>query len=400
MTKILAAFTDYGHTPERKVKNTYGGIGYYRIIKPMEQLAKFHDVRVVGQEITAYGSNIEEQWDNIFKEFDVFWTGYFADPHAAGAIFYYAQKHGKKVIIDIDDNYLDIPESNQLYDRFKHTKHERAYLSATLSLADAISVSTIPLKNRLDAHFKERHGLNKTFIHVPNMNDVADWAETPIQLPKDRFTIGYSGSNSHKDDFDMVIEPILEIMRKYDHVWFEVLGLLSMKDLVKHIGTHLKTGDDDLLLRMALVGATPTFREYPKWLSERPWHVGIAPLVDTQFTRAKSHIKWMEYSMFEIPTIASNVYPYSMPVRGVETITDGKTGALCNKNDWYETLEDAVLHHDRYKKMAQQAKQHITQNWQYNNSTLGEDIAKSLNAIVYNSGNDVHTNTSGGATTG
>jgi len=353
--KILWAYSDWNHTSERKKENTYGGIGYYRTIKPAEQLGKVHDITVVGQELTAYGTSLEDQWDNIFKEFDVFWTSYFSDPRIAGAIFYHAQKHGKKVILDIDDNYLDVPESNKLYDRFKSTKSERAFLSASLSLADAISVSTIPLRDRLDKHMKERHGIEKKFIHLPNMNDINDWKFTPEPLHKNRFVIGYSGSNSHADDFSMVVPAIGDIMRKHKHVWFEVLGLLTMKDLTK----YLSGWTDDMLMRTALVGATPTFKRYPPWLAERPWNVGIAPLVDTPFTRAKSHIKWMEYSMMNMPVIASRVYPYA------NTIEDGKTGVLCRNNEWSDVLDDVVTHYDRYKPMAQNAYDHIKKQWQY-----------------------------------
>lgn len=374
--KILMAFTDWNHTPERKQKNTYGAIGYYRIIKPSEQL-KNHDVTVVGQQLSAYGTSLENQWDNIFKEFDVFWTGYFSDARVAAAIFYHAQKHGKKVILDIDDNYLDVPESNQLYDRFKATKHDRAFLSASLSLADAISVSTLPLKERLDKHFKDRHGLEKTFIHVPNMNDLNDWQVTPVPLHKDRFVIGYSGSNSHKDDFAMVVPAVREIMKKHKHVWFEVLGLLAMEDLKN----YLRGFDDDMLMRTALVGATPTFREYPQWLSERPWNVGIAPLVDTEFTRSKSHIKWMEYSMVGMPVVASRVYPYSMPTFGRETIIDGHSGILCDKNQWFEVLDDMVQHYDRYKPMATNAYAQIKEHWQYKDSGLPELLDSQLMSI-------------------
>lgn len=374
--KILMAFTDWNHTPERKKENTYGAIGYYRIIKPSEQLTN-HDVKVVGRELTTYGDSLESQWDNIFKEFDVFWTGYFSDPHIAGAMFYHAQKHGKKVILDIDDNYLDVPESNLLYDRFKATKHDRAYLSAALSLADAITVSTVPLKERLDKHFKQRHGLEKNFIHVPNMNDVNDWQVTPVPLHKDRFVIGYSGSNSHKDDFAMVVPAVRELMKKHKHVWFEVLGLLAMDDLV----TYLSGWDDDMLMRTALVGATPTFRKYPQWLSERPWNVGIAPLVDTPFTRSKSHIKWMEYSMMKMPVVASRVYPYSMPVFGRDTIRDGETGVLCEQNDWFEVLDDMVEHYDRYRPMGESAYNQVVKEWQYKDSGLGAHIDKALSEI-------------------
>lgn len=374
--KILAAFTDWNHTPERKRQNTYGAVGYYRIIKPTEQL-KNHDVTVVGQQLSAYGTSLEDQWDKIFTEFDVFWTGYFSDARIAAAMFYYAQKHKKKVILDIDDNYLDVPESNLLYDRFKATKHDRAFLSATLSLADAITVSTIPLRERIDKHMKERHNIEKTFIHIPNMNDIADWQVAPVPLHQDRFVIGYSGSNSHKDDFAMVVPAVREVMKKHKHVWFEVLGLLAMDDLKN----YLLGFDDDMLMRTALVGATPTFRQYPEWLAERPWNVGIAPLVDTAFTRSKSHIKWMEYSMVNMPVVASRVYPYLMPTFGRDTIIDGHSGVLCDKNQWYEVLDDMVQHYDRYKPLATNAYEQIEQHWQYKDSGLTEILDKALSSI-------------------
>ena len=374
MTKTLMTYTDWGHTPKRKKQNAYGAIGYYRIIKPSEMMT---DVKVVGKELSCYGDTLESQWDNIFKEYDVFWTGYFADDRIAGAMLYHAQKHGKKVVLDIDDNYLDVPESNMLYDRFKAGKKDRAFLSAILSFADAIAVSTVPLKERLDAHIKERHGIEKKFIMVPNMNDVNDWNVKPVPLTKDKFIIGYSGSNSHLDDFAMVIPAIRDIMKKYDHVHFEVLGLLAMKDLTKYLGGW----NDDMLMRTALVGATDTFRAYPEWLSQRPWNVGIAPLVDTAFTRSKSHIKWMEYAMMGMPTIASRVYPYFMPIDGKDTIRDGDTGMLCKKNEWRDALEYAVLHPDKMVDMGIRAKQQIVNEWQYKDSNLSSVIKKEVESL-------------------
>lgn len=372
--KILMAFADWSHTPERKKQNTYGGLGYYRIVKPSEQIRE-HQVTVVGQEITAYGSSLEDQWDNIFKGFDVFWTSYFSNAPIAAAIFYHAQKHGKKVILDIDDNYLDIPESNLLYDKFQEKKHDRAFLSASLSLADAISVSTVPLQQRLDQHFKERHGLDKKFIHIPNMNDLNDWQVTPAPLHQDRFVIGYSGSNSHRDDFAMVIPAIRDVMKKHKHVWFEVMGLLAMEDLKN----YLYGFTDDMLMRVALVGATPTFKEYPSWLAERPWNVGIAPLVDTPFTRSKSHIKWMEYTMVGMPVVASRVYPYQMPILGRDTILDGHSGILCDRDQWYEVLDDMVNHYDRYRQISKNAYEQIKTQWQYKD--MGNLVDKALSTI-------------------
>lgn len=373
--KILMAYADWQHTPERKKQNTYGGIGYYRTIKPSQQV-EGHEVTVVGKELTVYGRTLEEQWDNIFKEFDVFWTSYFADDKSAAAIFFHALKHGKKVIIDIDDNYLDVPESNQLYDKFKPGKKDRAMLSTILSFADALTVSTEPLKERLEKHIWQVHGIRKPIYVIPNCNDLADWDFPVAEKPTDRFVIGYTGSNSHQDDLKMIMPAIAEVMNKYPNVHFELIGAIGKDKIKEHFA--YAGFDDDSLMRIHLKPATPTFKEYPAYLASQPWHVGISPLVDTAFTRSKSHIKWMEYSMFKIPVIASRVYPYYMELNGRDTITDGETGYLARPNDWVSILEDVIHNYDNAKRVAENAYEFIKKEWQYDKSDIALVVGRML----------------------
>lgn len=374
--KILTAYADWSHTPKRKELNAYGGIGYYRQIKPWGEV-KGHDIKIVGKELTTYGDSLESQWDNIFKEFDVFSTSYFSDDRSGAAIFYHAKKHGKKVIIDIDDNYLDVSPGNPVYDKFKPQKRDRAILSTILSFADALTVSTEPLKERIFNHIKQVHGIEKPIFIVPNFNDVRDWDFKPVAKDPNRFVIGYSGSASHKEDLEMILPAIREIMAKHKHVWFEILGILAIKDLKNMLGGFT----DDMLGRIATVGATNTFREYPSWLAERPWNVGIAPLVDSAFTRSKSHIKWMEYSMYEIPTIASRVYPYFMDVAGRDTIRDGETGILVGSKGWKYAIDDMIVDYDKLKVVGKNAKEQIVKEWQYKDSGLNQVFNDALDSL-------------------
>lgn len=376
MAKILIAYADWTHVPERKKQNTYGGIGYYRQIKPSQQI-KGHEVRVVGQEILTYGNSLEDQWDTIFKQHDVFWTSYFSNGEAAAAMFFHAQKHGKKVIIDVDDNYLDVPESNLMYDKFKATKKDRAILSTILSFADALTVSTEPLKERLYNHIKTVHGIEKPIFVIPNFNDKADW-----DFPKakhDEFVIGYTGSNSHQDDLRMIMPSMAEVMKKHKHVKFELIGAIG-KDKIKEYFAFAGF-NDDCLSRISLKPATPTFKEYPKYLAEQGWNIGLAPLVDTGFTRAKSHIKWMEYSMYEIPVLASRVYPYFMELAGKDTIIDGNSGFLLKPKEWTDALDDAVRNYDKIKFVGENAKKQIEKQWQYVDSGIDEVVNTMLKAI-------------------
>ncbi|NBW09203.1 MAG: hypothetical protein EBR82_14385 [Caulobacteraceae bacterium] len=371
--KILMNFSDYTHTPERMEQNTYGGLGYYRIVKPSEQI-KGHDVKLVGKEIKDFGTTLEEQWDNIFKEYDAYWTNYFCDDVAGAMIIYQARKHGKKLILDIDDNYFDIPESNLLYERFQSGKRERAMMTTILSFADIITTSTFPLKERLDEHFQLVQKLEKKIVVIPNLNDIKDWDFEPIEKDPKKIVIGYSGSNSHHDDLALVLPAVHKIMQKYDNVYFEMIGILDKKNAP----VVFKNWDMKLLDRVAMVGATPTFKEYPEWLSQRAWDIGIAPLVDTKFTRCKSSIKWLEYSMFKIPTCASRVYPYFIDVGGRKTIEDGKTGLLCRKDDWFKNLERLVIDKDLRIKLGQNAYEHVKENWQYKDSSITKVIGAML----------------------
>lgn len=375
--KILAHYNDYSQNDERRRQNQYGGVGYYRIFKPAEALKKAgHDVRVVGAEILAYGDSVAEMYDNIFKEFDVFYTSYgFSHLQTAVAMYAFAQKHGKKVIIDIDDNCVDILPSHHLYERFRPTKHERGWLQAVLSLADVLAVSTQPLIDRLDGHMKLTQGLSKTFALVPNHNDLADW--TPRTSPPrtdGRFVLGYSGSNSHVEDLRMVLPSIRELMAAHPNLHLETLGVLA----VKQAPELLRGFTDDMLARISTTGGTDTFRDYPAWLARQRWDAGIAPLADSAFTRCKSHIKWMEYAMCEIPTVASRVYPYAMPCDGKETIRDGETGFLCRDDEWFGAIDRLIKDRELGKRVGKAAKSQVAESWQYGDDKIAANIARAL----------------------
>lgn len=373
--KILINYSDWAQNPDRKKLNEYGGVGYYRLIKPAEQI-KDHEVKIVGKEILHFGDTLEEQWDNVFKEYDVFWTSYFCDDKVAAGIFYHAQKHNKKVWIDIDDNYLDVPESNLLYDKFKSTKRDRAMLSTILSFADALTVSTEPLKERLSTHIKGVHGITKPIYVIPNFNDLKDWEFVRATPDPEKVVIGYTGSNSHQDDLKMCLPAIAKLMKKYPNLYLEMIGSVP-KDRVKETFGYAGF-DDSGLQRIKLLPATATFKEYPRYLSEQKWDIGIAPLVDTAFTRSKSHIKWMEYSSLKIPCVASRVYPYFMQLKGRKTIIDGKTGLLARNNEWEAKLEKLIQSPELRKELGENAYNQVKDTWQYADS----NIADTINQIV------------------
>jgi hypothetical protein len=53
------------------------------------------------------------------------------------------------------------------------------------------------------------------------------------------------------------------------------------------------------------------FAAFPATLARLHLDIGLAPLVDTPFNRCKTNLKWLEFSALAVPTIASDVEPYS-----------------------------------------------------------------------------------------
>lgn len=374
MADIFAHFTDFNHTPERKKHNTFGALGYYRTFKPAKQI-KEHDVDVVGTDVINYGPTFEANWLNIFTTYDIVWIMHFIHEQNASAQAFFKQKLKKKLVYDLDDNYLDLPESNPVFDKFQKTKRDRSILSTTLSFASALTVSTEPLKERIQAHMKKMYDIDMPVFVIPNLNDVNDWNFKPAPKYKDRVVIGYSGSNSHQEDLVLVLPVINKLMSKYPKLWFEIIGAVDKAKL----DLYFKDFAPDNLKRIAMLPATPTFWEYPEYLSKQKWDIGIAPLVDSSFTRCKSHIKWMEYSMYQIPVVASRVYPYFMELAGRKTITDGETGFLCQtQSEWETKLEKLIKDRTLRKKIGAQAYEHIKANWQYKDFDMNSVVQKIL----------------------
>lgn len=371
--KILFYRNDHSANVNRKLEDGYGGVGNYRIIKPAQYIDKNkYNVEVVGMDLTKKGESRDKRWDRIFKENDVFWSTYFYDAEEASSMFYHRDKYKKKVIIDLDDDYLSIFPSHPLYDVMKETKKNRAFCSTILSFADVITVSTDPLKQRIQEHMKKVYGLDKKVMVIPNMNDVKDWKHKPAKKSKDKIVIGYSGSYSHDDDLKMVFPAIAQIMDKYPNVYFESLGAVGNENLQLY-----NVFSEEAKLRCDILPSTWTFKDYPKHLASMKWDIGIAPLVDTAFTRSKSHIKWMEYSMYKIPTIASRVYPYYVSAFGREIINHNLTGLLVKPSEWFDALEKLILDKDLRKRLGETAFNHVDFNWQYN-----QDFSDALDKVI------------------
>lgn len=363
-TKILKLHTDWTKSDERRRTNGYGGCGYYRTMKVAEVLRPEYDVDAWGKEweecYEEMGKNNPYFYDHIFSTYDIIWMHYIDNAKMFSWMYAANQKHKKKIVVDIDDNFLDVDDANPAKKQFQKAPMSKANLGAILSFADAITVTTLPLKERLEKHLKEVHNVEKPIFIVPNYNDVTEWDHEP-RKNKEGLVIGYMGSVSHHGDLKMILPAIKTILEKYPHVGFQLMGQLTMDQAKKVFGDW----SQNLRKRMFLINPTGNQADFPLWFSQQPWDIGIAPLVDTPFNQCKSHIKWMEYAMYKIPTIASHVYPYYVDVLGKSTIKDGETGILVREHEWVEKLSLLIENKELREKIGQNAYDFVVKEWQY-----------------------------------
>jgi glycosyltransferase involved in cell wall biosynthesis len=313
--KVLSQYNDWNQSDERSKVNGYGGCGYYRIVQPSRLLG--FDTK--GKE-QAQKSN-DEYYNEVFNSYDVYWLHHICNPQVIKSMVVQAMVHKKKIVVDLDDDFFSIPQSHSAYSVYKHKGHGRLGLGTLLTFVDAITVSTEHLKMVISQYLKLVHKMDKPIFLIENRVDPTMWREEP----KKRRVIGYSGSTSHIHDLNMVLPAIRKVMEKDKEVRFEMLGVLSKENARK----AFKGWPDNILERIAMLGATATYDEYPDMLAEKGWKIGIAPLEKNDFNKARSNIKWQEYTMSGYVTLATDFTPY-----------DGTNAIKCNtEEDWIREIE-------------------------------------------------------------
>jgi len=262
---------------------------------------------------------------------------------------------GKKIVVDMDDNLLNIPPNNPAHRIY--TGKLRKDVEKQLREADLITVSTEFLGEQLKKY-------NKKIAVFPNCVDIdADWVDKNsfgvemwhksgicrTEAKGRKIRIGWTGSNTHEEDLRAINSVMLDLVSEREDVEILYMGgypgailepLIKEKLITRGLDGkyHIPVEKIGKEKRIWLVNGIHISEYYAKLLS-LGMHIGVAPLVDNNFNRCKSNVKFLEYTMAGIPTIASNVLPYS------GTIKNGKNGIIVKSNryrQWRRAIEDLV----------------------------------------------------------
>ena len=143
--------------------------------------------------------------------------------------------------------------------------------------------------------------------------------------------IGYfSGSISHKPDFELVENSLIKILKKFKNVKILLVGNLKLPESFNEFsGQIIKQEFIDWKLLPDIISNID---------------INIAPLLNIIFNEAKSENKWVEASLVKIPNVASNYGAFK------QVIQQNKTGFLfSNEKDWYFYLK-LLINNEKLRK--------------------------------------------------
>jgi len=175
-----------------------------------------------------------------------------------------------------------------------------------LHISTLITTTTSVLKNTLNKNSNRHPGDIRI---VPNAIDFELFKPMTRTHGTDKLRIGWTASDSHLLE-GVFIRGLLGKLYKErpNDFQFVILGnVIELRDALKQFPIEWHD-----FIQIDL---------YPLKLASLDMDIGICPLENTNFNKSKSALKWSEYSSLCIPSVCTDMEPYSV-------VQDNKTGML------------------------------------------------------------------------
>jgi glycosyltransferase involved in cell wall biosynthesis len=259
------------------------------------------------------------------REFDVIVFQKKWEPGALEAI-QDANRLGKLTVYEIDDDVWHIDPANPSYPFW--TPEKLRIVQLCIKECQVVTAST-------DYLAKVVQKFNPNVFVLPNMLPEEFWRFGPRKPRRGKIVVGWAGSVSHWSDLCILKGTVEQILDAYPNLYFEVVGMKTYP-FRKHE-------------RMRVLEPKKV-EGYPELL--RRFDIGLAPIIDNEFNRCKSDLKFIEYGMAEVAFIGSKVEPY------IRSVKHGETGYLVrNPKDWLKYIRRLIENPSLREKLVKKAKE-------------------------------------------
>jgi glycosyltransferase involved in cell wall biosynthesis len=240
---------------------------------------------------------------------------------------------GKPILSELDDDIVDVAAYNQAAESLKPGSPILDIGLCQLRNSDGLITSTPYLADVYSEYCKN-------IYVVPNSIDVQKW-EKAKGRKRPGIRVGWIGSTTHSEDLELLEKVIPRITVLSPDLKFVFASA--------HIPEFLKG-----LKQVEIVEKWVPILKYPAHMASLDFDIGLAPLRDNKFNRAKSNLRWLEYSALGIPCVASRVGHFA------ETIRHGEDGYLAsNEEEWCGRLTELVLDVKTRRRIGSAAKKRI-----------------------------------------
>jgi len=302
------------------------GARYWRLDDPFKALRKIGiDANVTEEHIT----------DELVLKNDIFVCQFTVDKEGIALLRAYQQERGKKIVAEFDD-FIEVNDDNP-----NQMEHKISQAPEVLKVLATIADMVTCTNNHLAKRLKE---FNKNVVILPNYMDLERWEKPYLKNDTGFINIGWVGSMSHYNDLKMIVTPLKRILAEFPNVRLYIMGEWRARkwfEGVKNVEVML---------------AVP-FNAYPTRLAGLRLDIGLAPLVDNEFNRSKSNIKWQEYS---INRIAGVYAPIVYNMHGFEP----KFGMIARTPDeWYSAIKQLIIYPKLREEMAANSYELVKNNY-------------------------------------
>lgn len=242
----------------------------------------------------------------------------FDDPAAARSFLDEARRRGCVVVVDSDDAFSALdPDHPQHAEQVARA----GVLEDVMAVADEVWLSTDVLLRA--------HDLPQALV-VRNTLDLDLWrpgsGPPPETDPAAPLRMLYMGTTTHDGDLAL-LAPVLQRLHAAHPGAFTVVTVGVAKGLA-----------DQPWMRVVKPPKS-SYQQFVPWLaSQGPFDIGLSPLLDTAFNRAKSDIKCLDYLALGARPVVSDVEPYRVAE------LDGLVDRVPEDADaWFAVLERHVV---------------------------------------------------------